>query len=84
MEPKIIDAAFMANFAKERGINLIPEFSGYKVGDKVIVTNGYGHDLHGHTILAIDAEPTNYGGRFYVYTDAYWFSVRPDKIRLAN
>jgi len=78
-----ITPEFMANYAKENSIPLIPEYSGYKVGDKVTVINGYGYKIEGLSILAIRATPREYGGRFYVYDDAYWFPVPADRIKPA-
>ena len=75
-----INAQFMAKWAKSKNIELLPEFEGFKVGDKVTVINGYGLHMTGYEILAIDAIPTSYGGRFYVYTDAYWYPVKIENL----
>ena len=65
-------------WALSNGIELIDEADGFKVGDVVTVINGYGIPFPNMTIKGIEKEPREYGGRFYVWDDAYWF---PDELK---
>ena len=65
-------------------IELIPEADGFKVGEIVTVINGYGIPFHDRMIMGIEKEPRSYGGRFYVWEDAYWFPVSKDRLVKQN
>lgn len=69
-------------WAASRNIDLIEEADGFKVGDVVTVINGYGILFPDMVIKGIEKEPRSYGGRFYVYNDAYWFPVELKNIKL--
>lgn len=68
-------------YAKECQINLIPEFEGLKVGDKVTFTNDYGIKFENRIIVGIDKNDF-YGRRFFLNKDSFWFPVRRESLTL--
>lgn len=68
-------------WAASKKIELIDEADGFKVGDVVTVINGYGIPFPGMVIKGIEKEPRKYGGRFYVWDDAYWFPVELSNLK---
>lgn len=71
-------------WAASRGIELIDEADGFKVGEIVTVINGYGIPYPNKVIKGIEKEPRTYGGRFYVWDDAYWFPNELKDIKKPN
>ena len=69
-------------WATKNNIQLIEESNGYKVGDEVIVTNGYGVEWE-LTIKGIMPEGSKErpDAKVFVYNDCYWFPVPFSDIR---
>lgn len=70
-----------AQYAKERQIELMAEFEGLKVGDKVTFTNDYGVKFNNRIIVGIDSTDFH-GRRFYLNSDSFWFPVRRESLTL--
>ena len=68
-------------WATSKNIELIPEAHGFKVGEVVTVINGYGIPYPNMVIKGIEKESRTYGGRFYVWDDAYWFPNRLEDLK---
>jgi hypothetical protein len=70
-----------AQYAKETQIELISEFDGLKVGDKVTFTNENKVVFKNHIIVGIDKNDFH-GRRFFLNKDSFWFPVRRESLTL--
>lgn len=62
-----------------------PEGCPFHVGDKVLFTNDYGVkfelEVYGFRVPVSDFLPDN---TMYIFTDAYWFPVKPSTCKLLS
>lgn len=71
-----------SEWAKKKKLSLIPEISGFKVGDKVTFTNEYGVSFYNLNIIGIDSDNSFYGRQIYLNTDSYWFPHTPNELTM--
>lgn len=55
----------------------------FKVGDKVVFTNDYGVEFQ-LFVRGFCPEPILNGRFIYVFTDCWWFPVKPESLRLVK
>lgn len=76
----------MHRFVEENMAKVAPVPCDFKLGDTVTVTNGYGLEIQGKTILGFIREIDEFrpGAIIFLDWDCYWFPVAPDKLKLES
>lgn len=70
-------------WATERGIGLVDNHDGLKVGDVVTFTNEYGLSFPDLTVIGIaDQHYDFYDRKFFLDKDAYWFPLKRKELMI--
>ena len=76
----------MHRFVEEKMAKIAPVPCDFMLGDTVTVTNGYGLEIKGKTILGFVREIDEFrpGAIIFLDWDCYWFPVAPEKLKLES
>lgn len=76
----------MQRFVEEKMAKVAPVPCDFMLGDTVTVTNGYGLEIKGKTILGFVREIDEFwpGAIIFLDWDCYWFPVAPEKLKLES